>query len=229
MGILVTLEGPEGSGKSTQIALLRDALSVRGVPAHFTREPGGTEIGEQIRALLHDPRNRAMVAETEILLYSASRAQHVAEVIRPALARGLLVVSDRFSEATLAYQGCGRGLDLGELERITQFATGGLQPDLVLYLDIDIAIGLRRKRSDRSGEWNRMDQQSLDFHRRVRTGYLELARQRADHWLVIDGSLPIATIHATILEQVMALIGRDPRNTAAAHADPVPDPHHHGG
>ncbi len=229
MGVLITLEGSEGSGKSTQLALLHQALEERGVPALFTREPGGTPIGEQIRAVLHDPRNRAMVAEAEILLYSASRAQHVAETIRPALARGMLVVSDRFSEATMAYQGYGRGLDLGTLERITRFATGGLQPDLVIYLDIDIEVGLQRKRNDQDGEWNRMDQQSLDFYRRVRAGYLELARQRADHWLVMDGSLPIETVHATILAHVMALVGGAPPGAAAVQAGPVPGPHHHGG
>ena len=210
MGLFVTFEGPEGSGKSTQIGLLQRALAERGVPARFTREPGGTPIGEQIRAILHDEGNSALVAEAEILLYSASRAQHVAEVIRPALARGLLVVSDRFSEATIAYQGYGRGLDLEILAEITRFATGGLEPDLVIYLDLDVEEGLRRKRADRDGEWNRMDQQSLDFYRRVREGYLRLAAERADHWLVIDAALPIPAIHATIVEQVMALLDRAP-------------------
>ncbi len=229
MGILVTFEGPEGSGKSTQVALLRRALAERRVPALFTREPGGTEIGEQIRTLLHDPRNRAMVAEAEILLYSASRAQHVAEVIRPALASGMLVISDRFSEATLAYQGYGRGLDLGVLERITRFATGGLQPDLVIYLDIDVEVGLLRKRNDQDGEWNRMDQQNLGFHRRVRSGYLELARQRADHWLVLDGALPIEAIHATIVTHIMALAGGGTPGPTATHVDSIPNPQHHGG
>lgn len=218
-GLLITLEGLEGSGKTTQVRLLRHALADRQVSAVFTREPGGTEIGEQIRALLHDPGNRAMVPEAEILLYSASRAQHVAEVIRPALARGMLVISDRFAEATLAYQGYGRGLDLDVLERITRFATGGLQPDLVIYLDIDVEAGLARKRGDQYGEWNRMDQQGTDFYRRVRAGYLNLARQRAANWLVVDGTLPIETIHATILPHVMALVGDRPRSPGTADAD----------
>jgi len=222
VGWFVTFEGPEGSGKSTQIGLLRQALAERGVSACFTREPGGTPIGEQIRALLHDERNSAMVPEAEILLYSASRAQHVAEVIRPALARGMLVVSDRFSEATLAYQGYGRGLDLDVLERITRFATGGLQPDLVIYLDLDVEVGLARKRADTQGEWNRMDQQSLDFYRRVRAGYLRLAQQRADHWLLVDAALPIPAIHATIVNEIMALLDGAAGGAIRTDGNPTP-------
>lgn len=209
MSRFITFEGPEGSGKTTQIGLLREALSARGIPARFTREPGGTPIGEVIRDLLHDVRYRDMAPETEILLYSASRAQHVSEVILPALQSGELVVCDRFSEATYAYQGYGRGLDLEQLRRITRFATGGLQPDMVLYLDIDVRAGLERKRRDRQdgrGEWNRMDQESLAFHHRVREGYLALARAEAGRWRVVDASLPVETVHQVILGHVESLL-----------------------
>ena len=128
MRLFVSFEGPEGSGKSTQIKLLEQALHQRNASVVSTREPGGTPISEQVRAVLHDPQNRAMLPTTEILLYSASRAQHVGQVVRPALERGDIVVTDRFAESTLAYQGYGRGLDLNALNMITAFATGGLRP-----------------------------------------------------------------------------------------------------
>jgi len=205
----VTLEGPEGSGKTTQVALLREALQARGIEAVYTREPGGTPIGEAVRNLLHDVHYGNMAPETEILLYSASRAQHVVEVIRPALQRGALVVCDRFSDATLAYQGYGRGLDLDRLDDITQFATGGLQPDLVLLLDLEVDIGLARKEQDHRsghGEWNRMDRESLAFHRRVRQGYLELAQRGGPRWRVVDASMPVQDVHQKILEHILTLL-----------------------
>ncbi|MCK4450849.1 MAG: dTMP kinase, partial [Anaerolineae bacterium] len=134
--MFITLEGPDGSGKTTQIRLLAEWLREQDYEVVLTREPGGTDIGDQIRVVLHDPRNTAMDARTEILLYSASRAQHVAQRIRPALAAGKIVISDRYADSTLAYQGYGRGLNLETLRTITAFATGGLMPDLTLYLDI---------------------------------------------------------------------------------------------
>jgi dTMP kinase len=201
----VSFEGPEGSGKSTQIKLLERALQQHNIHVLSTREPGGTTIGEQIRTVLHDPRNQAMLPTAEILLYSAARAQHVGQVIRPAMERGDLVISDRFAESTLAYQGYGRGLDLDALRLITAFATEGLKPDLVIYLDLDVQIGLERKRRDRAqglGEWNRMDQQSLDFYRRVREGYLAMAAQEPKRWLVIDATQTVETIHQQIWRRI---------------------------
>lgn len=211
MSCFVTFEGPEGSGKSTQIALLREFLAARGVPAVFTREPGGTPIGEAIRDVLHDVRHTAMVPETEILLYSASRAQHVSELIRPALAKGQLVICDRFAESTLAYQGYGRGLDLEALRRITAFATGGLVPDLVLYLDLDVQEGLARKRrarQDGCGEWNRLDQEEVAFHQRVREGYLHLAAADPGRWRVLDASQPVEQVHEAVVQHVIALLAQ---------------------
>ncbi|MHB1356665.1 MAG: dTMP kinase [Anaerolineae bacterium] len=209
MSLFLTFEGPEGSGKTTQTQLLRDALQQQGYQIVCTREPGGTLIGEQIRTIVHDRLNSDLVSEAEILLYSAARAQHVAQVIRPALAQGAIVISDRYAESTIAYQGYGRGLNLDTLHAITQFATGGVQPDLVIYLDLDVLAGLDRKRQDQAqgkGEWNRMDDQSLAFYRRVRDGYLAMAEQAQARWLLVDAVLPVLDIHRTILVKIQSLI-----------------------
>ena len=209
MGLFVTFEGPEGSGKTTQIRLLHEALTARGLAVACTREPGGTPIGEQIRDALHALKNEAMLPGTEALLYSAARAQHVGQVIRPALERGETVLSDRYAESTLAYQGYGHGLDLRLLKEITEFATRGLWPDLVIYLDLDVTVGLRRKLSDLRegrGEWNRMDQQDVTFHRRVREGYLKMAREDPGRWLVIDASESVEGIREVIGNRIEALL-----------------------
>ncbi len=210
--MFITLEGPDGSGKTTQAQLLAEWLRQEGYDVVLTREPGGSEIGEQIRAVLHDPRNTGMDARAEILLYSASRAQHVAQLIRPALAIGKIVISDRYADSTLAYQGYGRGLDLGMLRVITAFATGGLTPDLTICLDIAPQAGLQRRRSGQ-GEWNRLDAEALEFHRRVRAGYLELAGQEPTRWVVIDADRPPGEVQARIRSVVQAKLGRSTRNT----------------
>jgi dTMP kinase len=205
----VTFEGPEGSGKTTQIRLLDGELRARGLSVVCTREPGGTPIAEQIRTVLHDLGNQAMLPMTEALLYSAARAQHVTQIIRPALERGDFVISDRYAASTMAYQGYGHGLDLDKLRVITDFATGGLVPELLIYLDLDVEIGLQRKLRDQEagrGEWNRMDQQDIAFHRRVREGYLEMARQDPDHWLVLDATQPIMVIQEMILDRLEAFL-----------------------
>ena len=170
----ITFEGIEGSGKTTQARLLIDWLRTRTDQVLHTREPGGTAIGDQIRAILLDPHHEEMAPEAEILLFSAARAQIVQQVMRPRLADGWIVICDRFADSTLAYQGYGHGLPLDELRQITRFATGGLTPDLTIYLDMDVETGLRRK-AQTPAEWNRMEAQGLDFHRRVRAGYLALA------------------------------------------------------
>ncbi len=201
----ITFEGPDGSGKTTQIQLLYDALRRKGCRALLVREPGGTEIGDQIRQVLHDTRNASMLPNAELLLYSASRAQLVGQTIRPALMAGVTVLCDRYAESTLAYQGYGRGLDLQVLRTITDFATGGLRPDLIVYLDIDTQEGLRRRqRSSQtgSGEWNRMDQQELEFYRRVRSGYLQMAAEEPYRWFILDASRSIADIQACIWVKV---------------------------
>lgn len=209
MGGLVALEGPDGSGKSTQLRLLREVLEGRQLDVVWTREPGGTVIGEQIRTVLHDLANDAMLPITEALLYSAARAQHVAEVIRPALARGALVITDRYAASTLAYQGYGHGLDIDMLRQITVLVTGGVIPNLTIYLDLPAERGLERKVVDRSagqGEWNRMDQQALVFHRAVRAGYLEMAQAETERWLVLDADDTMQAIHQQIMARIEPLL-----------------------
>jgi dTMP kinase len=210
--MFITLEGPEGSGKTTQIPLLVDWLCEQGYEAELTREPGGTDIGNLIRDVLHDPRHTAMDATAEILLYSADRAQHVAQCIRPALAAGKIVVSDRYYDSTLAYQGYGRGLDLNMLCAITSFATGGLMPDLTLYLDIAPEEGLKRRQSN-GGEWNRLDAETLEFHQRVRAGYMELIAQEPERWVVIDAARKVEEVQEAIRMQVKARLEQMRRET----------------
>jgi dTMP kinase len=195
--LFITFEGPEGSGKSTQIPLLAQRLKDRGYDVLSVREPGGTSIGDQVRDILHDHKNEAMDPRAELLLYSASRAQVVGEIIRPYLERGGIVICDRYADSTLAYQGYGRGLDLTTLRQITSFATGGLTPDLTLYLDLEPELGLARRNA--SGvEWNRMDALELEFHRRVCGGYAELIAAEPQRWVQIDASQSIETVQQAI-------------------------------
>lgn len=204
MSLFITFEGPEGSGKTTQLKLLAEWLRQRGKDVLATREPGGTAISEAIRGILLDPTHTEMQPEAEILLFSAARAQIVAQVIRPHLQGGGIVLCDRYADSTLAYQGYGRGLDLDTLRTITAFATGGLAPDSTIYLDIAIEEGLRRKVPQ---EWNRLEAQALAFHQRVREGYLEMAASEPDRWLSVDAFQPIADIQAAIRERIEVLIG----------------------
>jgi dTMP kinase len=184
--MFITLEGPEGSGKTTQLPKLADYLRKSGFDVLTTREPGGTSISEQIRTVLHNLENKEMNPRTEILLFQASRAQLVEQVIRPHLAKGGVVVSDRYADSTLAYQGYGHQIDIEPLRVLVTFATGGLKPDLTILLDVDVEIGLRRK--ELKGEWNRLDAYNLEFHRRVRQGYLQLVQTEPKRWEVIDAS-----------------------------------------
>jgi len=170
-------------------------LQTEGYPVIYTREPGGTAISEQIRDVILTTRNRAMQSETEVLLFSAARAQIVAELIRPALAAGKIVICDRYADSTIAYQGYGLGLDLAALRAITRLATGGLIPDLTFYVDVPVEIGLARRHQ---GETNRLDQKDVEYHTRVRNGYLELARAEPHRFVVIDGARTIETVQQEI-------------------------------
>lgn len=199
--MFITFEGPEGSGKTSQIPPLVDFLKTQGYNVTATREPGGTEIGEQIRAVLTRLENTSMHPRTEILLFLAARAQLVEQHIRPELGRGGLVISDRYADATLAYQGYGHGTSLEMLQQLLNFATGGLWPDLTLLLNIDPEKGLQRKRG--GDDWNRLDAYDLAFHRRVQQGYLELARQQPERWVIIDASQPFAQVQAQIRQVIV--------------------------
>lgn len=185
--MFITLEGPEGSGKSSQMPPLADFLRQQGYAVLTTREPGGTPISEQIRTVLHSLRNAEMHPRTETLLFQAARAQHVEQIIRPHLASGGVVLCDRFADSTLAYQGYGHQQDLPPLRQLIAFATGGLMPDLTLLLDVDVEVGLRR-RSECGGEWNRLDALELAFHQRVRQGYHALAQAEPHRWVIIDAA-----------------------------------------
>jgi dTMP kinase len=184
--MFITLEGPEGSGKTLQLPKLADYLRQCGYDVLTTREPGGTYISEQIRTVLHNLENKEMNPRTEILLFQASRAQLVEQIIRPQLNKGGIVVSDRYADSTLAYQGFGHQIEIEPLRVLVTFATGGLKPDLTILLDVDVEVGLRRK--ELKGEWNRLDAYNLEFHQRVRQGYLQLVRAEPERWEVIDAS-----------------------------------------
>lgn len=204
--MFITFEGSEGSGKSSQQAQLAEYLRGRGIPLLVTREPGGTEIGEQVRAILSDLKNTAMHPRAEILLFQASRAQLVEQMIRPHLEKGGVVLCDRYADSTIAYQGFGYQLvDLALLREIVSFATGGLQPDLTLLLDLDVEEGLRRRAN--GGEWNRLDAYELAFYQRVRQGYHEMARAEPDRWVIIDAGKPPDQVQAAIRSVIMQRLG----------------------
>ena len=205
-GVFIVLEGPDGSGKSTQARRLAERLRATGREVLLTREPGGTAIGEEIRTILLDRDNYAMLAETEALLHSAARAQHVGEVIRPALERGCIVVCDRFADSTLAYQGGGRGLPIAELRAVERLATGGLTAHLRLLLDLPVELGLRR-RFGAGHEVNRLDLAEIDFHRRVRETYLDLARSDPQRWVVVNASDSIDSVTDQIVWAVETRLG----------------------
>jgi dTMP kinase len=184
--MFITLEGPEGSGKTSHIPHLVQHLRENGHTVFPTREPGGTSIGEQIREVLHNLKNAEMNPRTETLLYQAARAQFVEQILRPHLTAGELVLSDRYADSTIAYQGYGHQQNLEQVRSLVQYATGGLMPDLTILLDLDVDLGLRRKK--KADEWNRLDAYTVEFHERVRAGYLELAKKEPERWVIVDAS-----------------------------------------
>jgi dTMP kinase len=207
MSLFITLEGPDGSGKSTQAIRLAEEVTARGYNVFLSREPGGSPIGEQIRQILFNLDNTKMHPKTEFLLFSASRAQHVYQMILPHLQKGGIVISDRYFHSSLAYQGYGHELDLDHLKRITSFATGGLIPDLILLLDLPVKEGLHRRKSE--GKWNRLDDYQLEFHQRVRNGYLAMADEDSDRWVVINASQSVDKIQEKIRDVVLGHLPSD--------------------
>jgi dTMP kinase len=205
VSLFISLEGPDGGGKSTQALLLVEHLRAQGLEVLMTREPGGTAIGDQIRRVLTDLGNTPMHPRTELLLFSASRAQLCHEVIRPHLQAGGMVVSDRFYDSTFAYQGYGHRLDLEALRHITAFATGGLVPDLTLLLDLPAQDGLLRRK--KHGEWNRLDAYDLPFHERVRQGFLALGAADVHRWVTVDATRPAEEVQADIRRIVETRLG----------------------
>jgi len=203
--MFITLEGPEGAGKTSHIPALVQFLRESGYTVFPTREPGGTSIGEQIRDVLGNLKNTEMNPRTEILLFQAARAQIVEEVIRPRLALGEIVLCDRYADSTIAYQGYGHRIDLAELRRVVTFATGGLTPDRTILLDLDVEIGLQRK--SKQQEWNRLDAYTVDFHRRVRAGYLELVTQEPQRWRVVDASRPWDVVQQSLRQEITKSAG----------------------
>jgi dTMP kinase len=200
--MFITLEGPDGSGKSTQLPPLADHLQELGYDVLTTREPGGTRIGGEVRQTLLNLRSEGMHPRSEILLFLAARAQLVEEVIRPALQRGTIVISDRYGDSTLAYQGYGSGADLDTLRQLLSFATGSLQPDLTVLFDIDAAEGIRRRQAY-GGEWNRLDANPQDYHDRVRQGYLELAALEPQRWVKLDASQSRQQVQAGLRQVIL--------------------------
>ena len=208
--MFITFEGPDGSGKTTQMDLLMPFLAVKGLDTVRTREPGGTDIGDQIRSVIMNMKNKSMHPRSEILLFCASRAQLVEELIRPSLSEGKLVLCDRYADSTLAYQGYGHGLDRDALIRLLDFATGGLKPDLTLLFDISAEAGLRRRLTNHE-EWNRMDDYALQFHERVRSGYLAMAAAEPERWVVINADRTPDEIHAEVVSVLTEKLQRTDR------------------
>jgi len=217
-GLFITLEGPEGSGKSTQIRHLAAALRNTGYRVVATREPGGTSVAEAIRnVLLLSKHKEPVSAKTEALLILAARSQHVTQVIKPALMRGAVVLCDRFSDSTMAYQGFGRGLDREWLAQANAVAAEGLQPDLTILLDLPVAVGLARRRSARGGQ-NRLDREATRFHRLVRRGFLALAEQAHGRITVINADRSAEEIRAEIEPLALRWAARYVGHRRGAHA-----------
>jgi dTMP kinase len=200
-GVFISLEGIEGCGKSTQARMLSDYMSGLGYRVIQTREPGGTPIAEKIREMLLDPINQNMTSRTELLLYLASRSQHVEQIILPALQNGEIVVCERFNDATRAYQGYARGLDMNLIEELTRIATGNLEPDLTIILDLEVKEGLLRAEKFKNYR-DRLESESLDFHDKVRKGYLAIAQNDPDRVKVVDAKGSIEDVHFRIRQYI---------------------------
>jgi dTMP kinase len=210
VGYFITFEGVEGCGKTTQIRMLSEFLSARGIATRLTREPGGCPIADKIRAILLDAENHALAPLSELMLYAAARAQHVSEVITPALGAGEIVLCDRFCDATTAYQSFGRGIDRSVIDTLNSHACQGVSPDLTVLFDCDPAVGLDRARqrieASSGPREERFELEALAFHQRVRAGYLQLATEQPDRFLIINGADTIDNIFTILSTQIMSRI-----------------------
>lgn len=204
-GLFITFEGTDGTGKTTQIQRLSADLRRDGYDVCLTREPGGTSISEQIRDMLLNPDHSEMAATTELLLYAASRAQHVSEVIKPALKAGKIVISSRFADATVVYQGYGRGLDLERINRLNRIATDGVMPDVTFVLDLPVEIGLQRVQKRRGG-LDRLEREKIEFHRRLREGYQIIAKQEPQRLKIIDAQVSLEQVYVQIQQAIQPLL-----------------------
>lgn len=213
MGLFITFEGIEGCGKSTQVRLLSEALNGKGIPCIATREPGGTSIGAKIRDILLDPDHKGMASEAELLLYAADRAQHVRELISPSINEGKVVICDRFMDATIAYQGFGRGLDMPLIHELNRIASLGIRPDLTLLLDCPAETGIGRalERNSRKGHArdDRFEREAMTFHQKVRDGYLSISQSEPERVKVIDACQDVDTVHNSIWEMVRKRVTSD--------------------
>ena len=198
-GTLISFEGPEGAGKSSILEAILPLLEEKGIPYITTREPGGVDIAEKIRQVILDSDHTSMDAKTELLLYIASRRQHLVERVLPVLAAGKVVLMDRFIDSSVAYQGYGRGLSVEDIEWLNQFATDGLKPDLTLYFDLDVEEGLARIARNHEREVNRLDLEGLELHYKVRKGYLALAEKEPERIVKIDASQSFEAVLADVL------------------------------
>lgn len=202
-GVFVCFEGGEGSGKSTQSRLLRDALTATGYTVVLTFEPGDTAVGKEVRRIVLDPATGSLAHKTEALLYAADKAEHVETLVLPALDRGEVVITDRYVDSTLAYQGAGRSLDVLEVEQVARWATGDLRPHLTVVLDLEPAAGLGRFEGR-----DRIEGESLEFHQRVREAFVAMAKDDPDHYLVLDARAPIQEIHDRICARLEPLLAQ---------------------
>jgi dTMP kinase len=217
--MFITLEGPEGSGKTSHIPYLVEYLREKGYTVFPTREPGGTSIGEQIREVIHDLKNVEMHPRTETLLYQAARSQIVEQVIKPRLAAGEIVLSDRYYDSTIAYQGYGHQQDLEQVRQLVKYATGGLIPDLTVLLDLDVEIGLGRKKKD--NEWNRLDAYTIEFHKRVRAGYLEMVKEEPNRWAVVNAEQKWESVQEALRKVIEARLQINEINRSNPEPDEV--------
>lgn len=206
-GTLISFEGPEGAGKSSILEAILPLLEEKGIPYITTREPGGVDIAEKIRQVILDPDHTSMDAKTELLLYIASRRQHLVERVLPALAAGKVVLMDRFIDSSVAYQGYGRGLSVEDIEWLNQFATDGLKPDLTLYFDLDVEEGLARIARNQEREVNRLDLEGLELHYKVRKGYLALAEKEPERIAKIDASQTFEAVLADVVTTLEKRLG----------------------